>query len=292
VRTDVWALGVILYELLAGIAPFQADGATAVIAAITADAPRPLREHRPDVPEELERAVMKALEKNIDKRFATAEAFAEALLPFASDDASLPPSSGRSGESEVSILRLRALAAPTLKERSTPGWASSPRRRGGRRSLLARVLLAAAGMALLVGAAWSVMRNAPPTPTPGEEASARALSQPSKLRDSRAPKPDSENAEESTETLEPRAGERYGASLAAERAVTTTPAKTPMLAQTPGATTSPKRAPEPSATASARASRPQRPEPAKPKTQPEPAPRAPSQPTRPTPSPGRNPLHL
>jgi serine/threonine-protein kinase len=82
-RADVWALGVVLFELLTQKLPFEADSVHGILAAIVADAPIPLRALRPDAPAELEVAVLGLLEKNPDAR-ATLVDTAVKLRPFAS----------------------------------------------------------------------------------------------------------------------------------------------------------------------------------------------------------------
>jgi len=78
-RSDVYSLGCVLYEMLAGHPPFLGTTAQEVLARHSLDAVPPLRTIRPELPPALERAVLKALAKSPADRFATAAAFSEAL---------------------------------------------------------------------------------------------------------------------------------------------------------------------------------------------------------------------
>ncbi len=71
-RTDLWSLGVVLYESLSGKRPFDGNGAVGVLRAISEQNPKPVREFRSSVPEELERIVARALEKDPSKRYQSA----------------------------------------------------------------------------------------------------------------------------------------------------------------------------------------------------------------------------
>ena len=86
-RTDVWALGAILYELVAGAPLFQAEGALTLLAMIAADAPTPLGLLRTDVPAELEQLVLSCLEKDPNARPRSVVEVVLALTPYASTDA-------------------------------------------------------------------------------------------------------------------------------------------------------------------------------------------------------------
>jgi serine/threonine-protein kinase len=88
-RTDIWALGVVLYELTAGVAPFVDETVTGLCSKIAADPPVPLRSVRPDVPVELESVVMRCLEKDVTRRPQTVGELATGLKPFASAEARL-----------------------------------------------------------------------------------------------------------------------------------------------------------------------------------------------------------
>jgi eukaryotic-like serine/threonine-protein kinase len=78
-RTDVYALGCVLYEMLAGKPPFTGPTAQSVLARHTMDPVPSVRKSRPDVPAALERTVAQALGKAPDDRFASADAFRNAL---------------------------------------------------------------------------------------------------------------------------------------------------------------------------------------------------------------------
>ncbi|HEY1535233.1 MAG TPA: hypothetical protein VGF76_14495, partial [Polyangiaceae bacterium] len=85
-RADVYALGAILYELLAGVAPFEAESAPALLAMVAADSPVPLHTYRPDLPDPLEQAVMRCLAKSRELRFSNIAELSLALGPYASGD--------------------------------------------------------------------------------------------------------------------------------------------------------------------------------------------------------------
>lgn len=77
-RADIYAMGVILYELLTGQVPFTASSLQGLTMMHACDRPRPLREHRSVLPEAVEQVVLRCLEKHPADRFASVDELAEA----------------------------------------------------------------------------------------------------------------------------------------------------------------------------------------------------------------------
>jgi pimeloyl-ACP methyl ester carboxylesterase len=88
-RTDLWALGVVLYEMLAGRPPFSGNTRKALFVAIQSCEPTGLTTFRPDLPPELEAVIERLLEKDRTARFSDAHEAAAALA--ASTGVTLPP---------------------------------------------------------------------------------------------------------------------------------------------------------------------------------------------------------
>ena len=88
---DIYALGVILYELLAGRVPHLAETAAETLRLVREQAPLPPSRWRPDVPRRLDAVALKCLRKNPARRFADAKALADDLGRFLDEDSTARP---------------------------------------------------------------------------------------------------------------------------------------------------------------------------------------------------------
>jgi serine/threonine-protein kinase len=169
-RTDLWALGVILYELLAGKPPFEAENVTGLCAKIAADAPTPLREIDPSVSRELEAVVMRCLEKNVDRRFASVAELAAALRPFASAEGKTSIERiGRIGGTSSSNLASKPIVvAPSSGTVASTGGQTDTAWQTGTKPARSKTMYIAVGagalivVALGIGAAFRLGRESPP----------------------------------------------------------------------------------------------------------------------------------
>jgi Tol biopolymer transport system component/tRNA A-37 threonylcarbamoyl transferase component Bud32 len=135
-RSDVYALGAMSYEMLAGEPPFTGPSSQAIVAKVLTEQPPSLRHKRPLVPPAAEAAILRALQKLPADRWGSAREFAEALA-----------GSGPQPAAGVATVPIGAVAAGTRSLRSATFW-------------LAWIV---AGVATAV-AAWALLRPSPAAP--------------------------------------------------------------------------------------------------------------------------------
>jgi predicted Ser/Thr protein kinase len=134
---DVYALGAMLHAVLAGQSPFSGTSVYEVLLKVTREPPPPLRQVKADLPEALERIVLRCLEKDPARRYASAADVAADLRAWLASEPGEPRALARGGE------RPRDLAEPTER------IAAPPRAGRGRRLVLAGVVLLLAAGAVL-----------------------------------------------------------------------------------------------------------------------------------------------
>ncbi len=190
-RTDIWALGVILFELLTGRPPFTAEAVT-VLAIRVASEPAPfVRSLRLDAPAGLEMVIARCLEKDRAARFASVAELAQALAGFGTEAARLSVGRILGTLGRGTAEREMTLAAPADPDLATPGkmtqtapssWGQTASEKTARSK---KAFVGLAGMLVLFGVGALVLRRGSVAPAPvsvadaGPRAAAGGLTTPS-----------------------------------------------------------------------------------------------------------------
>jgi tRNA A-37 threonylcarbamoyl transferase component Bud32 len=148
--SDLYAVGAILYEMLVGARPFEAETPLAVAMKRLAEDPRPPRELRPDLPEPLERVVLRGLARDPDRRYRSARTMREALRAAVAPGGPGTPPAGAAARPEPTLVLPAAGAATRPSEPVVPQPRAPGRRR--RTAVLAAIAVAAGVVALLLAA--------------------------------------------------------------------------------------------------------------------------------------------
>lgn len=92
-RSDLFSLGIVLYQMSTGVRPFDGDSVGAVCGQIISSTPPPPSHYNPSLPPAFDHLVMRCLSKNPADRYPTAEALAASVYPFARNSHAAPPRS-------------------------------------------------------------------------------------------------------------------------------------------------------------------------------------------------------
>jgi serine/threonine-protein kinase len=187
-RTDIWAMGIVLYELLGGRPPFEGATVPEVCVKIATHAPPSFQTIRPDVPRSLEAVIFRCLEKNRANRYANVADLAVELAEFG------PGHAKASAERVSRIIHAAGLSSRQSGAPATMGhgaggsgteilvgatlgsWGRTAS--GSRSNKKALVALAALATAGAIGTAFFVLRRSPPATDSHPVAAAPAPSPP------------------------------------------------------------------------------------------------------------------
>jgi serine/threonine-protein kinase len=146
-RADIWSVGVVLYELLSGVSPFQRDHVASTLLAVVSEEPVPLVDRRPDLPPALSDVIMRCLRKQKTDRYESMGALAVDLARFAQSD------SQASSWPSPSWPSLRPISFPSIRTEALITYdldATSARRRSRARDWAAALASALVVLLALV----------------------------------------------------------------------------------------------------------------------------------------------
>jgi eukaryotic-like serine/threonine-protein kinase len=167
-RADVYALGVILYECAARKRPFDAETLPMLAVLIHEAKPEPLGKLRPDLPAELVAAISRAMHRDVDARYASAQDFAAAITA-ASAASSVPPRSATPADGSTLLSEAPPPRAPTAQTPASDAALSRSRLERNKTSAW-RFIAPLAALALAFGVWLSLSKTA------GERAAAAEAS--------------------------------------------------------------------------------------------------------------------
>jgi serine/threonine protein kinase len=164
VRSDLYAVGIMIYEALAGSRPFHGDTPIALAYAMQHTAPEALRARRDDVSSELEAVVMRSIARRPEERYVSAAEFAAALRDAAGEH---PTTDEHATVPVAPITATQMLPTVTPKPSVKPGASSEPRRRDVRRAtpLILTATLVIVALAIGIFAFGASDHGTKPKPT-------------------------------------------------------------------------------------------------------------------------------
>ncbi len=102
-RSDIWSFGVVLYEMLTGQAPFQGDYEPALLYQILNESPSPIDRYRDDVSEELEKCILRMLEKEPDARYDSFQSVIKDLQKYIGEEVSSKKPESKPDQNGMSV---------------------------------------------------------------------------------------------------------------------------------------------------------------------------------------------